>query len=309
VTVSSAHAASCPEGYVEIRREVTAENKLRLYCQPIDSPDLNAEVARIVRGIRKIQVPPPIPPEDAAIAFGELAPNDVTSKRVLEGLEQGIAVVSLKGTLGGVLLPGKLILATGKTFIAAENAADLYLVSQNDIYEQALRYLKDENTRMKFTGIIRSMKEGKPVGEDASIGMVRAAQAILDPKRGNSGTRIAWDAMFSREACRAAVTQASIEMGGMIMGEAVGMAANRVLAAQQPAFREATDFLTHARVVLGKTKDPKTVDAVMAAVRQANEMIGSTFVTTAPPAHLIGETSGLFFKAAIEEHVEKKREK
>ncbi len=35
--VSSAHAASCPEGYVEIRREVTSGNKLRLYCRPIDS--------------------------------------------------------------------------------------------------------------------------------------------------------------------------------------------------------------------------------------------------------------------------------
>jgi len=34
---SSALAASCPEGYVEIRREVTGENKLRLYCRPIDT--------------------------------------------------------------------------------------------------------------------------------------------------------------------------------------------------------------------------------------------------------------------------------
>lgn len=37
VFFSHAQGASCPEGYVELRREMTADRKLRLYCQPIDS--------------------------------------------------------------------------------------------------------------------------------------------------------------------------------------------------------------------------------------------------------------------------------
>ncbi|MFQ5801348.1 MAG: hypothetical protein ACE5JQ_00445 [Candidatus Methylomirabilales bacterium] len=273
---------------------------------PLHSDPEIPEIDRILRGVQRIRVPPPIPPEDVAIGIGQLAPNDETTKRVIFGLESGVAVLDIVGKFAGrAVLPAKVIIATGKTFIAAENAADVYLVKQNEVYEQALRYLKDETTRARFTAIVRSIKEQKSLPEDASIDMVRAARAILDPKLGNSGTRIAWDAMLSPEAQRAVVTQVCIELGGHVIGESFRKVVNRLRAAHQPAFIKATRSLAKARKALGRTKNPKAAAKWKIVIKQANEKIAKTYRTSYPEERIMGNIDPIF-KHSEEEFREKK---
>jgi hypothetical protein len=253
----------------------------------VGSPsDRNSEAARILAGIRKIKVPPPVPPEDALLSFGQLVPDE-KSKRIIAGSEIGVAIFEITGKLGSATLASKVLFSTGKTFIAAENGADIYIVKQNDTYEMALAYLKNAKERQKFVEIVRDVRENKPLPEDASIEMARAAQAILDPKLGNSGMHIAWDAMLSPEARHAVLTQACIELAGHVVGTAAEAAVGRIVAAQQPAFQEASDFLSHARVALQQVQDPKAIEALHIAVFRANRMIAVSY-HVAEPAGIAG---------------------
>ncbi len=257
----------------------------------------NSQIAAIVRGIKGIKVPPPISSEDAAIAFGQIAPGDHTSKNVIFGAEVGVAVADVFGKIGkSPLNRTKLIFAVGETFIAAVDGADVYIVRQNETYEKALRYLKDASTRQDFTAIVRAIKEHRPISENASIEMVRAAQAILNPKLGNSGMRIAWDAMLSPEARNAAMTRACIELGSEIIGKAVKKTVARLAATQLPAFTEATEYLTKARVALQKTEDPAARASLTLAIKQANDIIAKTYKTVRPGAVGMEHVTEIFSK-------------
>lgn len=257
----------------------------------VNSPSgQNQEAARILAGLHKIKVPPPVPPEDAVLSFGQLVPDE-KSKRIIEGTESGVAIFDIAGKLENISFATKVLFSTGKTFIAAENGAEVYIVKQNETYERALAYLKDAKERQKFVELVRDVRENKAFPEDASIDMARAAQAILDPKLGNSGMHIAWDAMLSPEARHAALTQACIELVGHAVGAASGAAVGRIVEAQQPAFQEASDWLSHARVALAHVQDPKAIASLNIAVEQANEMIAASY-HIAEPARVAGEHVG-----------------
>ena len=269
----------------------------------------NDEAAAIFAGVSKIQVPVPVPPEDAVIAFGQLAPDE-KSKWIVSGLDDGVAAIDVFGKLGNAALPGKLLLVTGKTFIAAEDGADVYLTKQNETYDRALAYLKDPKQRQQFSEIVRDLRENRPLPESASIDMQRAAQAIIDPKLGNSATHIAWDAMLSTEARRAALTRACIEMGGALAGKLAGEAskklAPRILAVQDPAFQEASDFLHHAQVALARVKDPEAIETLTLAVAQANSMIAASYRVAHPTVNKLAENVGeLLFTESREKAAEK----
>jgi hypothetical protein len=266
------------------------------------------EAAAILRGVQQIQVPPPIPPESAALAFGRLAPGDKTSERVVDGLEVGVAAMELVGTLSGAVLSSKLILATGETIIAAENGADLYLVRQSDVYEEALRYLKNPTTSLDFSQTVAALRRGDPVPASTNPEMLRAAQAILDPKLGNGGIRMAWDAMLSPDARHAALTQGCIILGGKVLGKAAEGTANDIIAEQQPAFREASDFLEKAHVALDHVKDPAAVDSLKQGIKLANEMIAQTYRASYPAASLIGSTTDLLFTHTAEQRATQERQ-
>lgn len=275
---------------------------------PNESP--NEQAARILAGIHKIKVPPPILPQDAALSFGQLVPDE-KSKQIILGSEVGVAGIDVFMRVGGAApLPTKLLFATGKTFIAAENGADVYIVKQNETYEKALAYLKDAKQRQKFSEIVRDVRENKPLPEDASIDMARAAQAILDPKLGNSGIHIAWDAMLSPEARHAALTQACIELAGHVAGEASKTVFKGIVAVQQPAFQEASDFLSHARVALEQTQDPKAIESLHIAIDQANKMIAASYHVSEPAGRAAAEHAGhLLFTDAAEKAAERSFER
>jgi tetratricopeptide (TPR) repeat protein len=269
----------------------------------------NSQIAEILHGIKSIQVPPPILPREAAITFGQIAPEDHTSKNIILGSEVGVAVIAVFGSIDShplnLTLP-KLVFVVGKTFIAAENGADVYLVKQNDIYEKALRYLKDDATRQDFTTIVRAIKEKRTISENASIEMVRTAQAILDPRLGNSGKRIAWDAMLSPEARNAALTQVCIELGGELIGQAGERMVARLMVARQPAFAEATEYLAKARVALQTVEEPAARDSLNEAVKLANEMIAKSYHTVHPGSAGMEHLESIFFKQQEEDYRERK---
>jgi hypothetical protein len=269
----------------------------------IDSPSDQKKAARILAGIRKIKVPPPVLPEDALLSFGQLVPDE-KSKRIIEGAEFGVAIFDIAGKLENVSFANKILFSTGKTLIAAENGADVYIVKQNATYEKALAYLKDAKERQKFVEIVRDLREKKPLPEDASIDMARAAQAILDPELGNSGIHIAWDALLSPEARRAALTQACIELVGHAVGAASEAAVGRIVAARQPAFQEASDFLSHAGVALQTVKDPKAIESLNLAVKQANEMIAASYEVAEPAGKMAGDFTHSLFTSVAEKAAE-----
>ncbi|MEA2165034.1 MAG: hypothetical protein QOK37_3161 [Thermoanaerobaculia bacterium] len=268
-----------------------------------------SQIAAIVRGIRGIKVPPPIPAEDAAITFGQIAPEDHMSKNIILGTEVGVAVIDVLGRIEKhplSLTPTKLVFVVGKTFIDAENGADVYLVKQSDTYEKALRYLKDDATRRDFTAVVRAIKEQRPISENAHIELVRAAQAILDPKLGNSGKRIAWDAMFSPEARNAALTQICIELGGEIAGKTTEKAVARLTAERLPAFIEATEYLSKAEVALERISDSVARDSLKAAIDEANGMIAQSYHAVEVGSVGMGHIESIFLKRGEEERRERK---
>ena len=138
---------------------------------------------------------------------------------------------------------------------------------------------------------------------DASIDMVRAAEAMLDPKLGNSGARIAWDAMLSPEARRAVFTRACIELGATVLGQFGERFVHRVSTVQQPAFIEATEYLAKARVALGRVKDPGAVESLNIAIKQANDIIANTY----RPERVVAAGLELSWRFSEEEAREKSR--
>jgi hypothetical protein len=174
-------------------------------------------------------------------------------------------------------------------------------VKQNETYEKALRWLKDDAKRRDFTEIVRAIKEHRPISENASIDMIRVAQAILDPKLGNNSRRIAWNAMLSPEARNAALTQLCIELGGEIIGRASEKIVARVEAARQPAFQEATEYLSKATVALERTKYPVAQESLKEAIKQANEMIAKSYRAVRPGAQGMGHMVSIFAKHDVEE--------
>ena len=280
-------------------------DQVKLFSSAIkrDNPQIAASMHRLYT----MQVPPPILPEEAAIAFGEIAPDDLVSKGVILGGEAGVAVMRVLGKIGTVpFISTKMLLVTGNVFIAAENGADVYLVKQNGTYEKALIYLRNKVTCREFTAIVRAIKEHRPISENASIEMVRAAQAIIDPKLGNSSWRIAWDAMRTPEAIHSGLTRACIEMGSESIEFGTSKLFARLMTANEPAFHEATEFLPKARFALQHTNSGAARESLNEAIKLANQIIARSYHIVEPAAEEIGAVTSSIFKASEEERREKK---
>jgi hypothetical protein len=254
------------------------------------------QIQEIVAGITRINVPPPIPANEVLINFGQLAPGDDLSRRILLGSDVGVAVASVSLKMAGKSLhPGaKLIYVSGKVLIAGEDAADLYLVQQNAVYESALRYLRDERTRSQFTELVRTIKENNPIPEGARSDMIRAARAIVDPALGNSSVQIAVNALLSPDARRAMYTAACIEAAGEILGHSAGQAYQRIEAVRRVPYQQARYFLARAHVALRTVKDPSARESLQIAVRQANKAIADTYRALAPSADGLSSMVSIF---------------
>ena len=189
------------------------------HCGPMawESQIPNPQIAKIMRGLRAIEVPPPLPPEHVALSWRKLS-EDYGEQALDQGGDVGFLAWDLFGKFGETAsLHCKVVLIVGKVFIAGEDGAYVHLVKQDKVFEESLAYLKNPATMRQFAELVRDLKETGETSPSADEKMVRAARAIIDPSLGSSGMRIAWDAMLSPEATAAMVRKACLEVGGELV--------------------------------------------------------------------------------------------
>ena len=243
------------------------------------------QVQRLVSGIHKIKVPPPIPPEEASIVFGDLPDGDRRGAFILLGMDIGVAALDAAGRIGGrVMPPLKLIIITGKTFIAAEEGADVYLTRRTATYEKALHLLKDPKHASEFTAIVRAIRENRPLPENAVPDAIEAARAITSPELGSSTSRIVWNAMMSKEARNAALTRATIEAYGWVIGDVTERTVGRILVQRSPWYQQGATFLDEAGPLAKKIKNPTMNASLREGIEHANEIMEKSFTTYRIPA-------------------------
>ena len=247
----------------------------------------------------QIHVPPPITQGQAVIGFHKLE-EDPESDAIFLGTDSGIAVVEVMGEVSGIKFsPFELLVVTGKAFVAAENAADVYIVKENEVYEQALAYLKNKETRATFAklvGVVR--KHDGTVSENVSIKMLAAAQAIADPTLNDPSHK--WNdalwALQSPAARQAALTRIIIEGGGMLVSKALfkPVFVDGIHGAQAPAFEEANAILEKAQRALKNTASPDGQAFLRGLINRANAIIGSAYRTEIPKALLNKAYTNIF---------------
>jgi len=182
-----------------------------------DARIANPEIARIAKGLDAIHVPPPVPQKEASLTWQQLAGSTWTAMG--KGEDVAFLTWDLLGKFGDKApLHVKVILIAGKVLLAGEDGAYIHLVKRDELYENALHYLKAPATSRQFAEIVKDLKETGHASESADPGMVQAARAIVDPSLGSSGTRIALDAMMSPEAVAAMARKACLEAGAEMVG-------------------------------------------------------------------------------------------
>jgi hypothetical protein len=153
---------------------------------------------------------------------------------------------------------------------------------------------------------LRALKEGEPLAENASIEMARTAQALLDPRLGNTGTRLAWAAMRSPEAINAALTQVAIELIGQTAGEVAGKAIGGLLAARRPAFRAATRVLAGARAAGKEIDDLVERVSLERIIAEAEEIIAQAYRPYPPAEQALKHITRVFVTDRLEGSLEQK---
>ena len=262
--------------------------------KPVGSPQARLGI------LRNLKEPPAITADQVAISFLAEA-NDEKTQLILWGTEVGVAALRVSGKLAGKAWGPKLVIATGKTFIAMEDAADVYLVRQNETYETALKLLRGKETAREFTEIVRALRHGEPLKPTAPPEMVNVARAILDPKLGNSGARIAWSAMWSPEAKRAGLTQVVIEAGGEALGHEVERITDGLLKVHSPTYEYAAESWRRAEKALATVTDPADRAAWERISIEAGHIMEKCFSAPASSyAKGLGETVDLFSKDMLE---------
>jgi tetratricopeptide (TPR) repeat protein len=242
----------------------------------LDALDYRSQAQRILRGIRRIEVPPPIPSEEVLIKLGQLPPKDDSA--VERWGERGLAALDMFAEIkGGPGIAMKATVVLAKGLFADLDGAQVYITRKNSHYEKALAYLKDPATHDAFVEITRRLRDGRPLPENASIDMVRSVQAVTDPRLGSTSAALVWDAMMSPEAKNAALTRLGIEAALQGVGQAAKSAVKKEMIAHDASATEAVDFLSHAKVALGKTSDPVARQSLVEAIALANDIIEKSY--------------------------------
>jgi hypothetical protein len=275
-----AEAAAYTKAVNDLNRDIDAA--VRNHPDPfaVDAPGTAREfkVADVQHALDTLPTFPAIEPKDVEIRLGQLAKRTQTSEAGIVAAEFVYGASDMLLLLSGKTnLACKLIIVGGKSIIAQEDAAYVYLVKEDRLYEQALGYLKDKKTCGDFTAVVRAIRERKPIPVHMPDEMLLAAQAILDPKLGNSGALIALDAMFSPEARNAALTQACIQMGADIAGIAGGQWFQELTKARKPAFTAGARALAECKLALRNPALAADRVAIEEAIKKANAVMASSY--------------------------------
>ncbi len=178
--------------------------------QPAWASVTDPQVSKIAKRLGSVVPPLPIPKEEVALSWKDIY---LSNDRLMNTTDLVVAGWEMTGVVGGGLTaPYKIIMIAGKTFIAGEDGAYLHLVRHEEDYDAALAFLKNPAQKDKFARLVQDIRQNRPIPPGADPAMVKAAQAVTDPKLGNSATSIAWDAMISPEALAAMFRKATVEI-------------------------------------------------------------------------------------------------
>ncbi|HME58414.1 MAG TPA: hypothetical protein VKF63_08745, partial [Terracidiphilus sp.] len=148
------------------------------------------QVAKIAHHLGSIVPPLPIPKEEVALNWKKVYLND---DRLMNTADWVVAAWETTGVLGApIKIPCKALLIAGKSFIAQEDSAYLYLVKKDQDYNAALAYLKNPAQAQTFAHLLDDVRQHRELPANADPAMVKAVRAITDPKLGNTAT-VVWD--------------------------------------------------------------------------------------------------------------------
>jgi hypothetical protein len=182
-----------------------------------DANITDPEVAVYARRLDSVVPPLPIPEKEVSVTWKQIYLNN---DRLLDTTDLVVTAWELTGVLGETMAgPADWILIGGKTLIAGENGAYVYLTKKDDEYNAAFAYLKNPAQAQTFARLVQQVRNNQPLPASADPEMVKAARAITAPQP-ESGTAIIWDSMTSKEALSAMLRKATIEVGCREIGKA-----------------------------------------------------------------------------------------
>jgi len=206
-----ASGASGLKGVDEPRRPADS----KAWASAITDP----KIEPMARRLAGVVPPPPMPPDEVALDWKKVYLND---NRLMNTADVVIAAWEITGVLGkSISLPCKALLIGGKSFIAGEDGAYMYLVKKDGDYDAALAYLKDPARAPKFARLVQQIRQNRPVASDADPAMVQAARTVTDAGAASTAA-VVWDAMTSKEALGAMLRKAAIEVGVEVLSPSTG---------------------------------------------------------------------------------------
>jgi hypothetical protein len=260
----------------------------------------NPQIAKIAKGLDSIHVPPPLPRSEASLSWKSLSLDGKSADTAMKVGDYLLEAWDLTETLGekGSLYT-KVLFIGGKVFIAGEDGAYVYLVKQNKVYEDALRYLKDPAMCHKFVELEKILQAKGHVPESADPNMLRAARAILNPALGNSSQKIAWDSMLSPEARAAMVRKACLEIGTELVSTGVSNSTEELFSdvTKRKELYEAVRLQRgEAQKMLKHTTDSLDKDQLQKVIAHGNSVLNDIYqfekIMPGLAANTIGDATG-----------------
>lgn len=177
-----------------------------------------------------LNIPPPfpIPDKDLPITFDA---KEARYEHLDEWASEVVAVSKIMGPElkllknvgpGKFIAPAEMILIAGKGLIATEDGAACYLVRKDEVYEDALRYLKDPEQRKQFVAVLGDIRAHRPYPATTSNAMLAAARALADPRLGSSALSTTFDALTTHQAVSAGLREMVVETASTYLSSVAG---------------------------------------------------------------------------------------
>jgi hypothetical protein len=224
---------------------------------PVQPNGDEVQLGQLMKQVNNVRVPTP----EVAYNF---EPEDEEADKVLNGGSYGVAVLKGSGQFLGktgtyVDVAATAIFIAGKAFIAAEDAAEVYVVRQTDEYESALHCLKDPRYGSQFAYLVADLRKGRHPETNLPDDVVAAAVAFA--QSGPRSETILWDAWMSPEVRKAAAHKAINELASEAVGRVLDLGVDKVF---EPEASASDKLLFNARAyAIERLRDAAPAGAVV----------------------------------------------
>jgi hypothetical protein len=219
------------------------------------------QLAPIARRLASVVPPMPIPEKDLPTVDQFYMNED----RVLKASDYVVAGFQMAGYMGKVSsFEVEAFMIAGKTLIAGQNGAYLYLGKRDAQFAAAAAYLKDPATEQTFAHLVDDVRQNRPIAASADPAMVEAARALnvhhagSDTEGRKANVPIMWDMMTSREALKAMLFRATVEVSGSILSHGMEPGIDKLL--EDPERKAMYDSLRLERTALRKRMEDPNID-------------------------------------------------